>query len=344
MFNIRGKKCKFWVGGKKVKKIYLGAKKVFSAGNWVTYKVDTNDTRSEEWDEGSSVLTPTTFTPTKSGWTFHGWKETLDAVSNVLSSKIMGDDPITLYGVFKKIVTLTVYNNSTTATTKMLPRYYNNENITNPTFTVSPATKSGWAFLGWTESTDANGDISHTGITNLPLTEDLTLYGKYAKNVTLSYNGNGATEGSTSSETSVMTYNSSGDTNTPTFIIKDNGFIKPKYTFMNWALNSADGDTYSPNALLNISSNAILYAIWKHFHTDDCYRTYQKNYIYHKSNTPGYCPGCGAFYETHYYECHKCHASAGWARTSNCTCGQTPSVNNTSDHTHSVTEKICGID
>lgn len=277
MFNIRGKKCKFWVGGKKVKKIYLGAKKVFSAGNWVTYKVDTNDTRSEEWDEGSSVLTPTTFTPTKSGWTFHGWKETLDAVSNVLTSKIMGDDPITLYGVFKKLITLKVYNNSTTATEKTGYSYYNNANVQNPSFTVSPATKSGWAFLGWTKDTSADGDIAYNSITNTKFSEDTTLYGKYGQNVTLEYNGNGATGGNTPSQTALKMMNTSGDMQSPTFVVANNKFTKYGYDFVNWALNSISGNRYSPNALLNLSTNSIMYAIWEKI----------INYIYHNGTLAG---------------------------------------------------------
>ena len=262
MFNIKGKKCKFWVGGKKVKKIYLGASKVFSAGNWVTYNVDKGDRRSEEFDEGTSVLTPTTFTPTKTGWTFHGWKETLDAVSSVLSTKIMGEDPITLYGVFKKLVTLTVYNNNTTADKKTGYRYYNNENITNPSFTVSPATKSGWAFLGWTKNSSATGDVAYTGITNQKFTADETIYGKYSKNVTLSYDGNGATSGSTSSQTSPAYYNSSGDIYNPTFTVNNNGFARTNYTFASWGLNNVNGNQYSPGTLLQLDSNAKLYAIW----------------------------------------------------------------------------------
>lgn len=264
MFNIRGKKCKFWVGDKKVKKIYLGAQKVFSAGNLVTYKVDTNYTRTEEWDEGLSVLTPATFTPTKPGWIFHGWKETLEAVSTILSSKIMGDDPITLYGVFKKLVTLTLYNNSTTAEKEKKTgyRYYNNENITDPSFTVTPDTKNGWTFLGWTKSTSADGDIEYASITNRKFSTDETLYGKYSKNVILSYDGNGATGGSTSSQTSAAYYNSSNNTLNPTFSIKNNGFTKTDHSFLGWGLNSIDGDQYSPGSLLTLDSDAKLYALW----------------------------------------------------------------------------------
>ena len=71
---IGSQKPKFYLGDQKVKAIWLGGVKVYSAGNIVTYHVDTGITYQEEVDEGASVLSPTSFTPTKQGWTFIGWR------------------------------------------------------------------------------------------------------------------------------------------------------------------------------------------------------------------------------------------------------------------------------
>ena len=111
-------KLKLFVGEDKVKKAYLGDTKIYSAGNIVTYRVDNGVTYQEEVDSDASCLNPTTFTPSKSGWTFVGWREDTTASSDVLSSKIMGDEPITLYAVFRKAVTLYYYNGSTTKQNK----------------------------------------------------------------------------------------------------------------------------------------------------------------------------------------------------------------------------------
>ncbi|MCM1189315.1 MAG: InlB B-repeat-containing protein [bacterium] len=71
---------------------------VWSAGNTVTY-ICNGKTYQEEREEGESCLTPKTFTPAKSGWTFKGWSNNKGSAS-VLSSLAMGEEPVTLYAVF----------------------------------------------------------------------------------------------------------------------------------------------------------------------------------------------------------------------------------------------------
>ena len=89
----------------KMKKAYLNDERYWSAGSTVTYYVDSATVITEEVDNEVSCLSPKTFTPSKSGWTFVGWREDTTADSSVLSSKIMDSDPITLYAVFKQTVT-----------------------------------------------------------------------------------------------------------------------------------------------------------------------------------------------------------------------------------------------
>lgn len=85
--------CKLYLGSTKIKKGYVGDTRVYSAGNIVTYKVDTSTTYQEEVDEGASCLSPKTFTPQKSGWAFVGWRMDMVASGDVLTSKVMGDNP-----------------------------------------------------------------------------------------------------------------------------------------------------------------------------------------------------------------------------------------------------------
>lgn len=107
------KKAKLFTGNMKVKKAYLGTEKVYSSGNVVTYVC--NGTRyTEEFDEGSSVLRPTGFTPQKPGATFLGWS-TSSTSPTVQTFLIMGDYPITLYAVWNTSVTV-IDNGAITST------------------------------------------------------------------------------------------------------------------------------------------------------------------------------------------------------------------------------------
>lgn len=168
----------------KVKKWIHNGVIVFKAGNMVTYYVDTNTVYKEEVDSGASCLSPTTFTPSKSGWTFVGWRADKTASGTVLSSQVMGDEAITLYAVYKQTITL-------------------------------------------------------------------------------SYNGNGSTSGSTASQTGTRYYNASGSVANPSFTLRSNGFAKNGgNTFSKWALGSTGGTQYAAGATVTLSASTIFYAVW----------------------------------------------------------------------------------
>lgn len=149
-------KVKMYLGNRKVKKAYIGKAKVYSAGNPVTYHVDKGVAYIEDVDEGASCLSPTSFLPTKAGWTFVGWREDTAASPDVLSIKIMQDSPITLYAVFSKTVTLSFNPNGGTAgnvPAQSKTAYYNAAGtVVNPTFTMPHGgfTKPNYTMLSWT--------------------------------------------------------------------------------------------------------------------------------------------------------------------------------------------------
>lgn len=166
---------KGYLGNIKMKKGYIGSTMVYSAGNICTYHVNTNEVYTEEIDEGESCLSPISFTPTLSGWTFIGWREDNAANGTVLTSKIMGDSPITLYAVFRQTITLAYAGNgatsgSTTAQTGY--RYYNNGNVVNPSFTVKTNgfARSGYLFTGW-----KSGNTDYAVGQTVTLSSNLTL-------------------------------------------------------------------------------------------------------------------------------------------------------------------------
>lgn len=156
---------------------------VWGSKSSVIYVVDTNESYSENVTVGDSVLSPTSFTPTKEGYTFVGWRMDKTPSEDVLTSKTMGDAPITLYAVFKRTLTLTYYDNSTTPSTKTGVQYYNNGNNANPSFTVIQSDKDGWTTRGW--SVDTKGDATLKFSKIVTISSDLTVYGCYFKQCAL---------------------------------------------------------------------------------------------------------------------------------------------------------------
>lgn len=138
----------------KCKKIYLDDVKVFSSGNVVTYYVNINDIHQEEVDGDDTVLKPKTFTPAISGWQFVGWREDKAANASVLTSKTMGEDPISLYAVFKRSLSLSYESNYATGgstATQWVTQYYNNGTWNNPVVYLSSCgyTYNDAAFQRW---------------------------------------------------------------------------------------------------------------------------------------------------------------------------------------------------
>ena len=259
--RLSNQKVKFAIGDRKVKRMYLNGEKVYSAGSTVTYWVDIGQQYTEERDEGENCLSPKTFTPAKSGWTFAGWREDAAASGSVLGSKVMGDTPVTLYAVFRQTITLTAYNGSASPSAQSKYRYYNNGNVANPAFTVSPAALSGWSFNGWCTSAAASAGIAYASISNMQLSANLTVYGRYSQTITLSYNGNGATGGSVAAQSGTRYFNS-GNYSNPSFALKGNGFSKSGYLFYRWAMGSAAGAQYAPGASVTLSASTVFYAYW----------------------------------------------------------------------------------
>lgn len=249
--------------GNTVKKIYLNNNLVFSAGAVVTYKVDSNTTYTEEIESDTSALSPKTFTPSKSGYSFLGWRKDSTASSSVLSSCVVTDpDPFTLYAVFRKQITVTYYNSlSTSASSTSQYEYYNNGNHAYPTFALTMGGVSGWSARGWSTSNSGSADITYNNGASFSRDSNITLYGLYQKSITLSYNGNGSTSGSVSSQSGTA-YAAPGGYIWPSFSIKSNGFSRSNYTFMRWGLNGSGGTQYTAGATISLSSNATMYACW----------------------------------------------------------------------------------
>lgn len=122
----------------------------------VTYLVDSGNEYTEDIEVGTSCLAPTTFVPELDGYTFKGWREDNVASGDVLTDKMIdSEEPITLYAVFEKVITLTYDGNGATGGSTSSPDpvhiYYNNGNKTEAEFTLAANgfTKTDYNFSGW---------------------------------------------------------------------------------------------------------------------------------------------------------------------------------------------------
>lgn len=234
--NIQGVSRKLICSDHRIVKIYCENNALYSDGNrnTVTFHVDAGLSYQEEIDEGASCLSPKTFTPSKSGWEFVGWRQDTVANESVLSSKLMGDDSIMLYAVFRQAVTVTYYNNSTTASSTSGYRYYNNGNTVNPSFVLTQASSSGWTATGWSTGTAGNSGITYNNGAAFTRDSNITLYGLYQQIITVTYYNNSTTAATTSG---TRYYNSSGNVVNPSFTLTP--ATLSGWTFRGWTSSSA---------------------------------------------------------------------------------------------------------
>lgn len=231
----------------------------------VTYDYATNGgssvtTSSINVNYGSSIsLSPIA---TKKDWTFVGWNTDSSATSG-LDKITMETSNVTLYAIYKRDFTATFvdYSGTTKQTRSASVTIYNK--ATSGTVTaLNGSTYTGWNYNGWTSSTKANGSINYNNNATVTLTGDITLYARYSKTLTLSYNANGGSS-TPESQTGTQYCNSYsiGTYSNPTFTLAKE-ISKSGFTFANWALGSTNGTKYSAEGLISISSNQTMYALW----------------------------------------------------------------------------------
>lgn len=246
--------------GQKVKKWNHNGVRVYTAGSTVTYNVDSGRSYVEEVDSELSCLSPKTFTPAKDGWTFVGWKEDTTANSTVLTSKVMADAPVTLYAVFTQNVTVTYYDNTTTAKTSTKARYYNNGTIANPSFALSQASKSGWTARGWSTGTTGDAAITYNNGATFTRDSNIALHGMYQTTVTVTYYNNSTTASTTSG---TRYYNSNGQVKNPSFTLTQ--AASSGWTARGWSTTNSGsaGITYNNGATFTRDSNITLYGLYQ---------------------------------------------------------------------------------
>ena len=214
-------------GIERVKKDFYGSRNTFSASHIVTFHIDTNNTQEVEIDDGVNIID---YAPSasKDGWTFVGWREDTTASSTVLTQKDCLLDNHELYAVFKRTLTITLTGGTTNVVNTGI-QYYNNGTYANPSITLGTSAISGWTLIGYRTDTTATSSVSYAAGTAYTFDQDTTLYAVFNRTLTISYNGAGATSGSTAAQTGTQYYNNGNYAN-PSFTLRANGFARANAT------------------------------------------------------------------------------------------------------------------
>ncbi len=199
---------------------------------------------------------------TKTGYNFAGWSygEQTYKVGDNVKNLTVASETLT----FSAKWTAKTYNvefngNYAGAETSTLEFTYDSEN----NILADALTRKGYNFLGWNTDKDATEkafDAKENVGNQLSNGEDVTLYAIWtAHKFTVTYNGNGATNGTMGSST--FTYDAINS-------LERCGYTKAGYAFAGWA-TSKDGEVvYEDGANIgndlyeNENSNATIFAIW----------------------------------------------------------------------------------
>ena len=133
---------------------------------------------------GSKVdLSPTA---SKSGYSFVGWNTNANATT-ALSSYTMGSSNVTLYAIYKKTVTVTLYDyNGQSKRTRQLTGYAYNKNtsvsITLPSLGTWTTYRCGSGdSIGWSTSSAATASKTHNAGSTYNFSSNTSLYALYQK-------------------------------------------------------------------------------------------------------------------------------------------------------------------
>ncbi len=212
-----------------------------------------------------------------SGWTFYGWSTTQDGTTrtysnnqSVINLASSSGAVVKLYAVFYR--TINVYSGVSKAKNNSQTQYYNpykTDKITSVTL-ATPETISNWTTLGYRTDTTASTSTQAAGSITPAYNGVNSYYAVYKRTLTISYNGNTNTGGSTSNTTATIYLNTNSTTTSSQEVtLRANGYTKTNNTFYKWAAGSTSGtkysagDKYNPSLSYNASTfGNTMYAIW----------------------------------------------------------------------------------
>jgi len=222
----------------------------------ITYNVNggVNGPVNQDKETGESVTISSTV-PTRTGYTFSGWNTIADGSGTSYSAgtSYSTDADLILYAVWTPNTYTIGYNaNGGSGTTNATTCSYGK----SCTLTSNTFTKTGYTFIGWTDSETGTEVVYEDGYTILLYnqTSNMTLYALWKINTyTVSYNANYGT-GEPSDQ--VKTY---GETLT----LSETVPTREKHRFVEWNTKAdGSGTSYQPGDSYSSESNITLFAIW----------------------------------------------------------------------------------
>ncbi len=204
--------------------------------------------------------------PTRAGYNFLGWSESPSATTATYTSGgtttlTFGAADVTLYAVWENVIYSLSYNGNGGTTTLTDTTEYVIGNVATVQFSPEP-TRTGYNFLGWSESASATtATYTSGGTTTLTFgAADVTLYAVWENVIySLSYNGNGGTTTLTDTTEYVI-----GNVATVQFSPVP---TRAGYNFLGWSESaSATTATYTSGGTTTLTFGAAdvtLYAVWE---------------------------------------------------------------------------------
>lgn len=188
------------------------------------------------------------------GYRLSGWKANNEGDLLSAGSSYTLNASTDFYAQWVKTYTVTYKANDGSATADVVSDPYDTGTTTATTI-ANPFSRDGYRFLGW--SLTNNGDVVYDENDTLAtIDSDVTLFAKWQKTYTVSYNANGGT-----GSIDTQTY----DENTTTATAASSGFLKSGYRLASWKIdNASSGDDVSLGGTLpTITADIVLYAQWQ---------------------------------------------------------------------------------
>ena len=247
--------AEYLAGGKYTKNASVTLYAVWKAN---TYKISYNANGGTSAPASQTKVTDvalklTIDVPARTGYTFIGWSESSSAAAAdyIAGDMFYNDSDTTLYAVWK-INTYTVKYDLNGGTGSIASQ--TKTHGTDLTLTSSVPTRTGYTFVGWSESKSA-GSAEYISGGKFSKNADTTLYAVWKINTyTVKYDLNGGT-GSIASQTKTYGKDLTLTSAVPT---------KTGYTFVGWSESkSAESAEYISGGKFNKNANTTLYAVWK---------------------------------------------------------------------------------
>ncbi|ADY14262.1 InlB B-repeat-containing protein [Sphaerochaeta globosa] len=202
---------------------------------------------------GATITAPTA--PTRTGYTFGGWYKE----SSLATTWTFGSDAVTsALTLYVKWTSLVTYDSqgATTAADPTAKTVIYTSGIDTVGLLPTPPQRTGYTFGGWWTATSGNG-TEFTATT--PVNGNITVYAKWIANTyAVTYDGNGATDGSVPGTGITKTHD------IELFIHGNTGnLVRTGYAFSGWnTLSDGSGTDYAANSTYAVNAAVTLHAKW----------------------------------------------------------------------------------